>query len=237
MGWFTHIVVVQNFKKFTDRFKGIHDGIYLTSTKENLKTTTCNRLDLENTWILTDFAQKYEQAEPLYPKCPWCYTHFALLTPFPNPLTPNRIKNLSTAPKLKLLGGMCESGNMFFVFLFFQLQESETFMPPAGCYAFPLNYFDVDGSSKYNHFPLLWCHKVLLFSDLGKQKEKEGRGNKYRGPRDWDGKWSQCQQVLDPYRFFKLGCHFNEKVPIVYGCLCFSIRVIRVCVSCTSLHT
>ena len=181
------------------------------------------------------FRPKIWTSGAIVPKMPVMLYTLCFVDSLSQPVDTESNQKLVNGPKTEIIGGNVRKRKH--VFLFFQLQESETFMPPAGCYAFPLNYFDVDGSSKYNHFPLLWCHKVLLFSDLGKQKEKEGRGNKYRGPRDWDGKWSQCQQVLDPYRFFKLGCHFNEKVPIVYGCLCFSIRVIRVCVSCTSLHT
>ena len=40
------LVKIEDFKKITNRFRGIN-GIYFNSIKEIRKTTTCNRLDLE----------------------------------------------------------------------------------------------------------------------------------------------------------------------------------------------
>jgi hypothetical protein len=40
-------VEVQDFREFTDHFRGIY-RIYLKLMKENRKMSTCNRLDLEH---------------------------------------------------------------------------------------------------------------------------------------------------------------------------------------------
>ena len=54
-------VEVQDFRKITDPFRGVH-RTFLHSTKKNRKMSTCNPVGrLGNTWILTDFAQKSPQ--------------------------------------------------------------------------------------------------------------------------------------------------------------------------------
>ena len=50
-------VEVQDCRKITDHFRGIH-RTYPTLIMENRRMSACNRLDLQNTRISTDYAQK-----------------------------------------------------------------------------------------------------------------------------------------------------------------------------------
>ena len=49
-------VEVQDCRKITDHFRGIH-RTYPTLIKENRRMSACNRLDLQNTRISTDYAK------------------------------------------------------------------------------------------------------------------------------------------------------------------------------------
>ena len=161
---------------------------------------------LGNTQILTDYAQNPPQtpnegrqnewtSRAIVPKMPVML--YVLLCWLPFPIRWRRIKTCQRPKTPKLLRGMCESRNMFF-----QLRERDI-------HAFPLNYFDVDGSST---FSLLLPQSIVVFGSRKAKRKREG-GTSIGDRGNWDGKWSQCQQVLDPNCFFKVGYHsrsYNE---------------------------
>lgn len=184
----TITIVVQDFTKNTDHLKRIYE-IHLKSTKETKRSQhVFNRLHLEtlrDRWIMpknlpwtTQPRQTKRMNKRIYcsQNAHNAMVGFALLTPFP--IHWHRIK-LVNGPKKKSgiigVGGMCKSGNKFFQLRARDMYASNTLTPMAPPLSPP------------------FCHKSLVVFGSHKAKRKRkrgGRGDKYRGPRIWDGKLS-----------------------------------------------